>query len=386
MGRPMRDLLLILIGTGACLPGTACDDKKPSADAPRAEADAGSDKYATVDPKLAKALQAAAGGAGSDDGPPPDGVFPPGGAERRHAMGVPTKVELVNDGAEPRVAFRTDIDASADAFRIGSYGPAALEIAMQLGPRVALPTIDLSLSFGPAKGDREGPEWLSAIVRKALPSQEQLSELPPDGAHMIASLEGTQILIKLTPDGRESDAQTVLGKTAQPELDRVAKNAADALVLATVPMPPKAIGVGAQWIAETRMEWSGLDVIAYRAFRVKSIDGERLDLGVDVKAYAASRDTQLQGIPPGAVLKQFEAEAQGEMTAVRGEAFARKFEMQERVVFLFSSPTPPEGQPSTDPAGRPEGNTLTGQVQAAATFVRGDELRAAAERGRLGRK
>jgi len=101
MGRSMRDLLLLV--TATCLISTACEEKKQSADAPRAEADAGTDKYATADPKLTKALQAAAGTATGDDGPPADGVFPPGGADRRHANGVPTKVELLNDGSAPRI-------------------------------------------------------------------------------------------------------------------------------------------------------------------------------------------------------------------------------------------------------------------------------------------
>jgi hypothetical protein len=382
MSRSTSGPLLFLACT--CLSVSACEDKKPAADSARV--DAGTDKYATADPKLAKALQAAAGAAAADDGPPPEGVFPPGGADRRHASGVPTKVELLSDGADPRIALGTETDAAAEGRQTTSYGPAALEIAVRLGPRTALPTIDLSLLLGPSRGDPGGPEWLTANVRKALPAQEQLDELPPDGAREIASLEGTQILVRLTADGRESDVRTALGKGARPELGRVAENAAEALVLATVPIPSKPVGVGAQWIAETRMPWSGLDVIAYRAFRVKSLEGDRMDLTMDVKAYAASQDTKLEGIPTGATLQQFESEAQGEMQVVRGELLARKFEMQKRVVFVFSSPTPAEGQPAADPAGRPGGNTLTGQIQAEATFVRGEDLRAAGEQKKAGHR
>ncbi len=372
---------LVVFLASTCLSVIACDDKKPAADSPHA--DAGADKYATADPKLTKALQAAAGAATSDDGPPAEGVFPPGAADRRHASGVPTKVELLNEGAEPRLALRTEADAAAEGAHTGSYGPAALEVAIRLGPRAALPTIDLSLFVGPSRGDPSGPEWLAVNVKKALPAQEQLAELPPDSAREIASLEGTQILVRLAPDGRESDVRTALGKGARSELRRVADNAAEDLVLASVPIPSRPVGVGAQWIAETRMPWSGLDVIAYRAFRVKSIEGDRLDLAVDVKAYAASPDTNLEGIPPGATLQQFESEAQGEMQVVRGEILARKFEMQKRVVFVFSSPTAAEGQPA-DPTGRPGSNTLTGQIQAEATFVRGEDLRA--ERGNAGHR
>jgi hypothetical protein len=371
---------------GACLLATGCDEKKPPPEAAGGP-DAGTklDKYATADSKLTKALQAAEKAApGTDDGPPPEGVFAPGVADRRHPASTPAKVELVTDGDEPRVMLATTADASADSSLSRVYGPAVLEVAVQLGPRTALPTIDMSLLLGAAKGDPSGPDWIAATIKKALPSPDQAADIGPEGAKEVASLEGTQLLVKVTDDGRASDLRTILGKGARQELDRVAKNAAEALLFATAPAPPKAVGVGAQWFAETRMAWAGIDVIAYRAFKVKSIDGNRVDVSVDVKGYATSSDIDLPGVPPGSVLKQFDARAQGDMEVVGGEALARKVEIQERVLFVFTSTKPPEGAPDQPPPG-PEGTTLTGQVQAAAMFVRGDDLREAA-RGKAPRK
>src|SRR5580692_5111288 len=97
-----RSTILALL-VGATLFGAACEEKA-SKEAAKADAGAGSDKYATVDSKLTKALQAAASSAPIADngGPPPDGVFSAGAADQRHRRGLPTKVELINDGAEPR--------------------------------------------------------------------------------------------------------------------------------------------------------------------------------------------------------------------------------------------------------------------------------------------
>ncbi len=384
MCRAKPGLLMVVVVLAAGL-GSACDEKKQSADEPHANVDASADKYATADPKLAKALQAVTGATASDDGPPLTGVFAPGIADRRHPKGAPTRVELGSDGAEPRVDLGAAADASPDTARAASYGPALMEVGMQMGPRVALPTIDLNVALAPAKADEGGPEWLSATVRKAAPAQEQPGELPADSAKAIATLEGTEVRVMLTPDGRESDLSMTLGKAARPELEHVAKNAAEALVLMTVPTPPKPVGVGAQWLAETRMSWAGVDVIAYRAFQVKSVESNRLTLSIDVKAYAASADTELQGVPKGATMKQFQAEAQGEMEVVRGEILARTSELQERVVLVFSSPTPAPGAPPSDPE-RPEGSTLTAQIQAQASFMRGDDLRQAAAKMRASRK
>jgi len=183
--------------------------------------------------------------------------------------------------------------------------------------------------------------------------------------------------VRMTPDGLESDLRVQLGKTSRPELDRLAQNGAEALVLMTIPLPQKPIGVGAQWIAETRMPLMGLDAIAYRAYRVTGIDGERLRLTLDAKAYAATADAQLPGVPSGSKFAQFAAEAHGEMELVRGESLARKADVQERVVMIFEAPGGAPQAQQQQPGQPPAGNMLTAQFQSKATFVRGEDLRAA---------
>jgi hypothetical protein len=375
MNRWMPGPLSVVLVLSAALLGAACDEKKPSSDSPRPDASAGIDKYATADPKLERALQAAASAsAGADSSPPPDGVFAAGAANRRHPQGAATTFDVVADGSEPRVALGPAVDASLDAARASLYGPAVLELAMQLGPRTAMPTTDLRLALGPPKKDEGGSDWLVVDVKRALPAKQQLGQLPPGTDKEIATLEGTQIRVQVTPDGRESDVRMLLGKASRSELARLAQSASEALVLVTVPLPQRPVGVGAQWIAETRMPLMGLDAIAYRAYRVKSIEGERVHVTVDVKAYAASAETDLPGVPSGSKVAQFGAEGHGEMDLARGESVARKADIQERVVMVFEAPGAPQAQ--TQP-GQPQGNMLSAQFQSQATFVRGEDLRAA---------
>jgi hypothetical protein len=373
MNRAVIAFLAIVVAVPVV--GLACDDKKPSSDSARADASAGSDKYATADPKLTKAIMAAtSASAASDNGPPPAGIFAPGGADRRHPKGAPTKVEMVTDGADPKVSFAATPDAGTDP-RASSYGPAVMELAQQMGRGVAMPTIDFGMNIGPGKKDEGGPDWLVVDVVSATPAHEQMGQLPPGMDKAIATLAGSQIRIKLTPLGMESDMATTLGKTSKPELDRLAFNAAEALVFATVPSPGKPVGVGAQWIAETRMVLSGLDVVAYRAYRVKSIDGDRCHVELDVKAYAADKDVQLAGLPQGATLEQFDLASQGEQEFVRGETLARKSDVQQRVVMVFS---PPGGADKSAPGQPPnQANMLSAQLASQATFVRGSDLRQA---------
>jgi hypothetical protein len=372
MTRLLPGLSALALASAALLCG-ACEEKKTTESSPSLDAGASTDKYALADPKLAKALQAAASAApANENAPPVDGIFAPGLADRKHPQGAPTTVDMVADGDEPRISLA----AAPDAMRT-SYGPAAIELGMQTGPRMVSPTIDLGLSLGPAKKDDGGADWLVADVKKASPAKEQLGELPPGTDKAIASLIGSQIRIKMSADGAESSVDEQLAKGAVPELDRLAKNAAESLVLASVPLPPKPVGVGAQWIAETRMPLSSLDVIAYRAFKVKGIDGNRVRLSFDLKAYAATPTTTL-GVPKEATMEQVDAQAQGELELVKGEVLARKSDVQLRVVMIFQAPGGADPDQPPEPGQPPAGNkTLSAQMQSTATFVRGDDLRAA---------
>jgi hypothetical protein len=367
-----RLVVLTAFAAGAALAAVACDEKKSSSSVTHTEA--GAEKYTTADPKLEKALQAVASSAPANDkGPPPNGVFAPGGADQRHARGAPTKVEVLSDGSEPRVVLAPPGSASPGT---SVAGPAALQVVLQLGPR-AISAVEYLLALGPAKKDDGGSDWLVGEVKRAEPSKA-LGQAAPGADKDIASLDGTQIRIQLTPDGRESDMQTRSGKAPKADLDTLSEAAAEALVLATVPLPGKPVGVGAQWIAETRMPLLGLDAVAYRAYRVKSIDGDRVHLSLDVKGYAAGREVQLAGVPKGATLEVFDTQCQGEMELVRGEAMARQSHVQERVVLAFLPPGASPPQPQAGQANPLSNNLLQAQVQSEATFIRGEDMRAAA--------
>jgi hypothetical protein len=356
---------------------SGCDEKS-SAPANASRSDAGTDKYVTADSKLTHALQAAGSASGAaDNGPPPEGIFAAGAADRRHPKGKPTTFEIASEGAEPRVALGPA--AGGDA-RPGDYGPAGLRLGEQRG-RSARPTVDFTFLLGPAKKDDGGADWLLATIKKAAPAPaaQQLGALPAGMDKEIGTLAGTDLRLQLTNDGRVGDQGVQLGKTSAPELELLAQSALEALAIMTIPLPAKPVGVGAQWIAESRMPFQGLDVVAYRAFRVKAITDSRVHLTVDMKAYAADKQVNVQGVPKDAVFAQFDADVQGEMEMVRGESLARTADFQERLMMIFQAPgaPPPEAQGQGQGGMPPMGGVLPLQVQVQATLVRGEDLRAA---------
>lgn len=361
---------VVLAAGGPLLALCACDESKKNADSARPDASA-ADKYAAADPRLAKALASASTAA--EHGPPPEGIFAPGIADQRHPKGAPTKIEMTSDGAEPHVSLAPDADASADA-RATSFGPAQAEVGMRLQAgqnAMALPTTDLQLALGPGGKDEGGADVLFAPVKKAGLAREQAGQLPPGADKQVATLEGAEVRMKVSPDGRTGDF-TVKSKAVAPELQLVVAKVAEALALSTVPLPPKPVGVGAQWIAESRMSVSQFDVVAYRAYRVKNIQNDRLSISLDVRAYAASHDLALDILPKGSSLEQFDAQAHGEMELVRGEILARKSNVQQRVVVVFEPP----GQASAAQGQPPQSAVL--QMQSETTMLRGDDLRTAA--------
>lgn len=311
----------------------ACEDKTNKSPA----VDAGTSAAQTPgldNPKLREALAAASASASAravdPDGPPPGGVFPPELADARHAKNAPVKIQVGSEGADPK---------SAIARELGDLkGPGRTTIQIRTGPRSALPSVDLTLSFKLDKakaGDKPSPASITAKVDKAVLSATQPGQIPAGTDKEIAKLTGSSFRITGGPSGGAEDVAVTVSKDTAAELKYVLYGAAEMLFAMYVPVPDKPVGVGAAWIAEARSSLAGLETISYRLYRVKSIDAGAISLDVEVRQYATGPKQPMEGMPAGE-MQQFESVAQGQLKISTTSTFASQaqFDQKRGIAFL----------------------------------------------------
>lgn len=342
-----------------------CDESKK----PQATTDAAIDpkSAAAIDPKLEKALASAtdAGSGTSDKGPPPGGIFAPGAADAVHAKGAPTKIEMGLEGEAPRIMLGPSAGDGGATGKPSGGGPARLVVATSMGRGLAMPTLELALTNS---GASDTAPFIGEVKKISAARDQRL----PEGMEAeLGKLTGSELRFKMRLDGRTDDPSVKLAKGAIPDLERLLTNAVESLMLAAVPAPPKPVGVGGVWMAETRTTWTGLDVVMYRAYKIKSIDGDKVSITFDAKQYAASKDVNLAGVPKGATLQQFEAAAKGEMELSKNDLMAKSMELLQQTVMLFDAgDVPGQPPPPKNQKGEPQRNMATAQLQTEAKLIR----------------
>jgi hypothetical protein len=322
-------LSALLLGVAGLV---ACNEQKTSPT--RATAPSAS-QVLTADSKLTQALAPPSGSpsarGSSGDGPPQRGVFEQGQADARHGKGAPIKIQLGSPGAEPKYA----IGPGAGDVK----GPFKIIVSVHTGPRAALPTVDLALAVKmdkPKDKLSDGGVALPAIIAKvdkATLSAAQPGQVPAGTDKEIAKLNGSVMRIVPAAAGGAGDIELTVAKDVSAELKFVLFGAADALYSWDVAVPGVPVGVGAAWIAESRNKFSGVDVVTYRLYKVKSIDKDGASLDVEMRQYAASAQDSIEGLPPGG-LQQFDSTSHGTMKLTAGETLASQADFDQRRTML----------------------------------------------------
>lgn len=335
--------------------GTGCEDKQAQKKPEAEKSDGGPPHAAGVDRNIAEAVAAVAGGKGSPSGaggPPESGVFAPGAAEHEIRPGEPPRVVLGGKGSGPTVQFVTGAPKS------GKKLEGQVEVSIQTGPRSAMPTVDLLLSFEPSApkaapadappGSTPGsPPALSELIGKvtaARLAKEQPGELPPGLDQQIAKARGSRIHFELGPSGTGRVVGVEVAKEFDESLAQVVRSASDGLALAFLPYPTEPVGVGGFWMVTSRESFAGLDVVSYRMMKLEKIDGPRATILVNTKRYVAGGQVAFAGIPPHQVV-EFQGTTTGQVVVPVTNPAALQGELADAIGANIVAQQSPQGPP-----------------------------------------
>jgi hypothetical protein len=294
------------------LPG--CEEKKAPPKVERSGPDGGAPRAGGgVDRNIAEAVAAVAAGtgAGVPQGPPEKGVFAPGAADREMHPGDLPKVVLGGKGTGPTVAFAAQDPRSRK--KLGGR----VQVAVQTGPQSAMPTVELLFSFEAAEKSAApdappGPVELLAKVTTSKLAADQPGQLPAGLDKQIAKAKGSVLRFQVAPSGAGRVTATEIAKGFDESLAQVVRSASDALALTLAPYPAEPLGVGAFWMVTSREAFAGLDVVAYRMFKLTKIEGEQATIDVTTKRITAGGQVGFAGLPPH-TLHEFSGNATGRL-------------------------------------------------------------------------
>ncbi|MBK6516061.1 MAG: hypothetical protein IPG04_18675 [Polyangiaceae bacterium] len=266
--------------------------------------------------------------------PPPDGIFPPGVADKAHALDAPPKLEMINAGDEPRIQLHA---ATPEAQLIGVN----LQLAIQGRQATRFVFVDISppeqagkqlekfagelkkeleKAESQAKKEDEGkggakPKPTPAASASASASASAAPAAPEPPAAMPTLAPGADrplvaTMMDFSPNGEmganlNATLQFTLTKAGAMSFKRSSKithadpqeTASDDFVIGAIEelliglytgVPDKPVGANAMWTVADRRTSFGSDVVRYRLFQVEKVEGDEAALGVIFRQYAAS--------------------------------------------------------------------------------------------------
>lgn len=320
-------LLAIFLAASLASLGVGCEQQKKGGATAEAEGegeDAGTGPV--IGGKLGEVVAAASASAPvasavpeQQDGPPPTGIFAPGEADQKHALTAAPKVELLGEGAEPRVTLAMGKPKDGEKTQ--------MVLQVRSGGQQGLPPVQLGLTThiggGKKKKDKAGKkdegeasaaDGITISVDKVAVAGQQDATASEQVNKVLSGLEGSKLRYRLTPTGGVGFAFS-LPEKADPGLDMILRACQDIVSAMLVAPPKKAVGTGGYWMVTDRTTSLGVEVVRYRVFKVEQVLNGQARLSLEVRQYAANDKMNLSLGPQlqNASLAQYQAKGQGEV-------------------------------------------------------------------------
>jgi len=338
-------LLLVLLPLG-------CGSSDQATPAPSASAvvDQGADPL--LDGKLADALKSVnkpgmAPPAASNQ-PPPHGVFEPGMADKAFAPNAAPTITVLDDGKDPKLqllANLPEVEKLTMTIVVASQGnpPIPLVFDMLIGdadkvaaagkPKAAAPTAPKEASSADAAAApppaANANHAMAALVQNVSVAGIGKEELPKKILDQFESLKGVTLSFTATPAGLTNFSHVMPkgSEEAKGGFDMHIDGLEEALSAMYTPGPDRPVGEGAYWMLTDRRTSFGSDVIRYRVFTVKQVDGDHALVSIQVSQYAASdaRPTIVAVQGSDAVsMAAYQAQGQGGLELVPGSRWGKQ--------------------------------------------------------------
>lgn len=224
----------------------------------------------------------------------------------------------------------------------------------------ALPNIDFALTLkadkpkddkakkGDAKGAAEpsAPLTVTGKITDATLAADQPGQIPEELAKAVAKLKGSVVRFERAPDGSVGGYSYEIAKDADKGLEAALKSLIEALTTITAPLPTKPVGAGAYWMVTDRAQASGLEVVRYRVFRVKSLEAGKPTLSIEVRQYAAESSMRVAGPQEEMSLgiEQYDAQGKAEVELGKGGFLPAPGELTEQVLARLIPPGQAQGR------------------------------------------
>lgn len=285
----------------------------------------------------APAAPAASGDAANT--PPPNGVFTLQRAAAALPKDVPYKLDLIDEGSEPRRKLAVTIDPKSEQQLLVTLG-------LRMGGPQGLPRLEFGLSLKadkPKEGEAAIP--VTAKITSATLASMSLGGPPKELSAALAKLKGSSLRYELSPANVASNFQPELATGTDPGFAPIIAALGEAIGLLTPPLPDKPVGAGAYWMVADRAVASGanLPVLRYRVYKIDKVEGDTVSFTVDTRQYAEGADFKLPG-PTGDMtmtIEQLESTGKGSLTWSPSSVAAGTADITQRLQAIL---VPPGGQ------------------------------------------
>lgn len=251
------------------------------------------------------------------DGPPETGIFAAGGADVAQPLNALPKLQLMNEGSEPKLPL-------AYAISVGAERKATVLLQVRAAQSAITP-LTVALVFKSEKPKDEKKAAKDKDQDKpaepvGLPVKVTIAEVKSlRGGNVGGDLENFKDVVikyRLLPNGIPTELNVEYPKKSSEAIELMTSALIDVVLGLTVPLPDKPVGQGAYWMVSDRAHSSGVDVVRYRVAKVTKIEGKEATLSIDVRQYAVNPTFALPGLPKEiqVSLEKYESAGKGEAT------------------------------------------------------------------------